>query len=274
MKTAIGFNLGQRGDIIMNTVAARAFKQMFPNTLLVLGVGPQYADMLPLFKNHPYFDAVHVYNSYDGWPDNVDTEYIKRVKYDQVFNGMPMHTSDKWFDKYHQCQEVCAMHGLTIPQDYSCELIKWFDDNSLIKDKKFIAFCPFAGYYNKGNDKKLSIEKAQSIVDIVRSFDYEVVQLGGPDEPRLNKVHFLYSDYFNSVRNMLSCKAVIHTDTGLGWAASAYKFPALGLYSNAYYGHKIKNIQPINPNAIYIDEINVNSIPQEELQQKIKLLLT
>jgi ADP-heptose:LPS heptosyltransferase len=273
MKTAIGFNLGMRGDVVMNTVAARSFKTFYYGSVLVLGIGPQYADMIPLFKNHPYFDAVHVYDSYDGWPNPTDKEYLVRTRYDHVFNGMPQHTSDKWFQIYHQCEEVCAMHGLNVIPDYSCELTKWFDDNTLIKDKKFIAFAPFAGYYNKGNDKKLSIEKAQQIANVIIDRGYDVLQLGGPDEPRLNKVHFMYSDYFNSVRNMISCKALVHTDTGLGWVASAYKFPCLGLYSNAYYGEKIKNIQPINPNAIYLDSENVNNIDIELIRENLKTLL-
>jgi ADP-heptose:LPS heptosyltransferase len=269
MKAAIGFNLGQRGDLVINTVASRSFKQMFPKTLLVLGIGPQYADMIPLFKNHPYFDAIHVYNSYDNWCDLTDQQYLSRTHYDLVFNGMPRHTSDKWFEQYHQCEEVCAMHNLEIPEDYSCELVKWFDNDDRIDTKKTIAFAPFAGFYNKGNDKKLSIEKAQQIVDICCDLDYDVLQLGGSDEPRLNHVLTIYSDYFGSVKSMLSCKSLIHTDTGLGWVASAYKFPCLGLYSNAYYGDKIKNIQPINPNAVYLDSDNVNNISLDIIKEKL-----
>ncbi len=272
VKTAIGFNLGMRGDIIMNTVAARAFKLEYPNSKLTLGVGPQYADMANLFLNHKEIDSFHVYSSYDNWPIEEDTKYLEEKKYDITFDGMPQHSCHDWHTKYHQCLEVCNMHKLPDPKDYSCNLTKWFPDNNLL-DKDFIAFAPFAGYYNKNSKKKLSLEKAQEIVNLCRSLGFNVLQVGGPDEPRLNKTHTMHVSYFESVRNVLSCQMLIHTDTGMGWAASAYKHPCIGLYMQDYYdGADVKNIQPINPNGIYLTEKNVNDISLDTLKEKIQLL--
>jgi len=70
---------------------------------------------------------------------------------------------------------------------------------------------------------------------------------------------------------MLSCKALIHTDTGCGWIASAYGFPCVGLYSNQYYGKEfVKNIQPTNENSIYLDDICCNSIDNIKVIQALK----
>jgi len=267
---AIGFNIGQRGDICMNTVVARQFKIQFPNSHLTLGIGPQYADMIQLFNQHQSIDDTHVYKSYDRWPSQEDIFYLKNKKFDIVFPGLPQHTSDRWWQQYHQTEEACLMNGLEKPINKECNLNKYFETGYI---KKYIAFAPFAGFYNKNNTKTLTLENAQRIVDLVLKLGYAVIQLGGIDEPKLQNTVFLNSDYFNSVRLMLSCEFLIHTDTGIGWIASAYKFPCIGLYSNYYYSKSyVKNIQPINNNAIYIDNFNVNDIDLEEIRIAIKNL--
>ena len=267
---AIGFNLGQRGDICMNTVVARQFKIQFPNYHLTLGIGHQYDDMAQLFNYHHSIDSVHIYETYDEWPSQKDLSYLNGEEFDIVFHGLPKHTSEKWWQQYHQTEEACLMNGLKKPINKKCNLNKYFETGNL---KKYIAFAPFAGFYNKNNTKTLTLENAEKIVDLASKLGYTVIQLGGNDEPKLKNSIFLNSDYFNSVKLMLSCEFLIHTDTGIGWIASSYNFPCIGLYSNCYYsGLYVKNIQPINDNAIYIDNYNVNDINLEEIEIAIRNL--
>ena len=273
MKKAIGFNLGQRGDLIVTTVCAKAFKSVYPDYHLVLGVGPQYQDMLPLFYQHPYFDNFHVYEAYDKWPNQEDIKYLNEVKYDMVFDGMPQHRIHNWWEFYHLCQETCDMHGLPIPKDYECILTKWFNPNSDFKN--YIAFAPFAAFYNKEtNLKKISIEKAQKLVDSITKLGYNILHVGGHDEPILNNTIKFKTSYFESVKNLLGCKAFLHTDTGLAWVASAYQFNCLGLYSYSYYGEKFaKQLYPVNKNAIYLQDYSAENINNELIIDKLKTLL-
>jgi ADP-heptose:LPS heptosyltransferase len=268
---AIGFHLGLRGDLIMNTIPARSFKQLYPNSHLVLGVGPQFADMMPLFYQHEYFDNFHVYESYDGWPNANDIKYLDNERYDIVFNGKPEHKDD-WFNHRHQYAEAANMHGLPIPVDINPPLTRWFNTPKL---DKTIAFAPFAGYvHNKNNDKMLSQYKAEVIVKFIKQLGYEVLFLGGPDEPEVPGVIRKNLSYFDSVKAMLGCKFLIHTDTGIGHVAGAYNFPRLGLYGHRYYGiDKVQNIIPLNRNSINLHESNVNDIPDELIFQKIEEMI-
>lgn len=265
-KKAIGFNLGQRGDLIMNTVALKAYKAVCPDSHFTFAIGPQYADMIPLFQGQPDIDEIHVFSSYDGWPNTIDTEYLQKNKFNHIFNGMPNHTSFDWWRKYHQCQELLLMHGLPDIKDYKCSLIKWF---STPRYTKTVAFAPFAGYYNKDNNKKLSVKKAQEIVFFLISLGYDVLQLGGKDEPALEQAIKHDVNYFESVKNMLGCDFLLATDTGLRWVASAYDFPTIGLDSDEIYNDKISSIQPINKNSIYISSKNCNDITIDSLKNAI-----
>lgn len=271
---AIGFNLGQRGDLAINTCAARVYKELFPNSKLIMGVHSNYSDMLPLFENHDYFDGFHIYESYNDWPNKTDSDYLKSENYDIVFNGMPKNTSFSWFTYAHQTQEVCLMHGLRPPNNLQCSLNQWFPS---IKHQKTIAFAPFGGWYNKNNTKKLSFEFAQIIVNEILKFGYQILQIGGSDEPKLENAIKLDCCYFDTIKHVLGCDCLIHSDTGIGWVISAYSFPQLGLYSNDYYVRNgvnyIRSIQPVNPNSIYLDENNVNQIKIEKILENLKKLL-
>lgn len=263
---AIGFNAGLRGDLVMTTVAARAFKESYPDWKLTMAVGPQFSDMLPLFYQHPYYDNYHVWTVYENWPSKPDIDYLLETKYDISFHAFPPH-NDEWWRYRHQYAEASNMVGLHVPKDINPVLKKWFFVPSF---KKTIAFAPFAGYYNQSNDKRLSFEKAQEIVDLLTKKGYKVIQVGGPDEPVLKNTILRNTPYFESVRDVLSCELLIHTDTGIGHVAGAYKHPSLGLYGHRYYGGElVKNIQPISPNTKCLDSDVVENISIERIEQTL-----
>lgn len=259
----LGFNGQQYGDLVMNTVAARSLKELYPKSELTLVVNKDYADIVPIFYNHPYIDKFYVtHRNKDGF-DEEDIKWVKQQKFDHVFNPMQDHSHESpWYRVRHQAQELCHMHGLPIPKNIQCELIRWFE---VPDNKKYVAFSPFPAFYaGIKNDKAYSIEKAQKIVDFIRSLGLEVLQIGHPDEPQLKNVLKPRLSYFDCVKYILASKFWIGGDTGMCWLLSAYQFPVLACYSNRYYTKEfVKNIQPINANSIYLDAPSLNDIDDE-----------
>ena len=115
---------------------------------------------------------------------------------------------------------------------------------------------------------------AQKIVDMILARNLGVLQIGGRNEPRLKGALKLGTDYFESVRNVLGCKMMIMGDSGLNWLLSGYDFPVLGLYSQRHFGEFIHNIQPINPNGLYLDAKTVSEISLDKISNSIDTLLS
>ncbi len=265
---AIGFNTAQRGDIILNTVAARSLKQIYPTAHFTLAIAPEYADMRDLFVHHPYIDEFHVYRSHDG-TDQIDQQFRREQGlYDVVFNGTPAHTIDRWWMIRHQAEEVCLMNGLPIPSDIQCVLSM---PNDVPDNKTFIGLQPFGGWQDWPNKKSFSLARANEVVAAIKALGFNVLQFGGEAEPTLEGATKFTGSYFDSMRHMLGCEALVTTDSGRCWAASAYSFPTLGLYSNSYYGPEyVRNIQPINPNARYLDADLVVNLPIDQIITTLK----
>lgn len=277
MKFFSGFNAGQYGDLVMNTVAARRLKWMYPECRLSLGISQKYSGAEPLFKKHPFIDETHIWDGYDDFPTENDRKLIKLKGFSGIFHPMPKHdySNGPWFSKRHQTSEVCFMHGLGDVPAEQCHLNRWFPLLSGYED--YIALAPFAGWYNQSNLKKLTIEKADEVCARIRGMGYKVFQTGGPDEPRLRYAEKPNLSILESVQVVLSTKALVHTDTFMGWAASAYGHRQVGLYSDAEYqiGEQnfVHNIQPINGNFIPINARNVNEIDCEQIVSALKYLL-
>ncbi len=265
---AIGFNTAQRGDIILNTVAARSLKEIYPTAHFTLAVAPEYADMRDLFARHPYIDEFHVYHSHDG-TDQIDQLFRREQGlYDVVFSGTPAHTIEPWWMIHHQAAEVCLMNGLSVPSDIQCVLTLPTD---IPDNKSYIGLQPYAGWQDWPNKKSFTVARATELVVAIRALGYQVLQFGGPEEPTLDGATKFEGTYFDSMRHMLGCRALVTTDSGRCWAASAYSFPTLGLYSNSYYGPQfIHNIQPINPNARYLDVDLVVNLPLDQIIATLK----
>lgn len=262
MIRAIGFNQGLRGDLCMSTVAARSFKQQYPDSHLTLGINQRFKDLAPLFHDHPYFDAVHVYRTYDGWPGREDLQYLKAANYDLVFNAMPQHHDDRWHQSHHQYAEACRMCGLSVPDDLRPVMTRWFTLDAAHRSD--IAFAPFGGNGER-NEKALSVVQAQEVVDRLDAEGYRVVHLGAPDEPRLERAVRFAGSYFDAVRVMLSCRLLVHCDTGMGHFAGAYNHPSFGLYGYNYYGpDKVRNIQPLHERFAHYD---APAIPQVKVDE-------
>lgn len=266
---------GQFGDIIIDTVLYRLCRLLYPNKKIIANINKKNFDIIPLLYNNKYIDGVRIWDGYDDWPNSKDKEFIRSVSENSiVFNATPKNTSNYWFRHYHITQENCIRYGFNdlsvLNNDLECYLDRWFDVD---KKDNYIAFAPFAAWYNPNSDKRLSLVRAQEIVNMLIGMGYKILQLGGFDEPKLENVEKYNYSILESIKSMLGCKLLLHTDTFLGWPCSAYKHKQIGLYSNAYYGQYMKNLQPFNKNSIYLERFNVNEIPLEEIETSIKQLI-
>jgi len=271
---AIGMTQGQRGDLIISTVPARAFKEQYPNATLTLGLNKRYADMAPLFANHESYDSVHFYDAYDNWPSQLDLEYLKRAEYDIIYDPMPKrHNEASWWKTESQVQNACSLYNLTPPTDLQCRLTQWFDVPDL---KDYVALNYIGAFYSGyPNAKSYSPQRVAGIVGLIKTKGYKVIVIGDPAEPHLEGTERQNLSYFDSVKTMLGCKAFVGIDSGLTWAASAYSFPTLASYSHEYYGaDRVCAIQPVNPNGVYLSGSSLNDISIDKISQKIDNILS
>ncbi len=266
---------GIRGDLAIN-VPAIEYVHERTGWQIDLPIHRDFADMAPLFLNHKAINSVVITDDYEHFPSDQDRRLIADRGYAKVFNPMQPHLIDRWFERMHQTSVVLYDYSEgreELPADrQQINLVQWF---RVERRKGWIAFAPFAGWsHERGSMKQLSADRAQEIVDVLVTAGYRVLQIGGPDEPRLDDATFLAGSYFDSVKAVLGCDLLLHTDTGLGWVISGYKHPQLGLYSNTYHTHEhIHNIQPRNTNAIYLDGPgSVNAISLDMIHQSVKAL--
>ena len=189
---------------------------------------------------------------------------------------MPKH-KDNWISHRHQSTESAYMNDVidedeanNLSEGILCHLEQWFDVNNDFKD--YVAISPYGGAYRGlNNEKCLSLNKSQEIIKLLKNHGHDkILQIGEKNHPTLEGVIKLNTNFLDSIKNMLACKMLITVDTSIAWISSAYKFPTLGLYSNQFYADRISVIQPINPNAIYLSEDNVNNISLDNIQQAIK----
>jgi ADP-heptose:LPS heptosyltransferase len=254
----IGTNQGQRGDLIVGTVVARAIKEKFPESHFTLGINQKYKDMEDLFKDHPYIDAIHIWEEYDNWPSQNDLNFLKTNHYDIILHPMPKHPNDHcWYNLVnHLTESACIMNGLVPPKDLNCVLNKYFDLYSEYKD--YVCIAPFTAWQRKN----ISLNKWETIVDFINKKGFKVIQIGDDSETAIKGAEKKTNmSYIESVKIMLSCKFLISLDGGMSWVASAYKHPVFGLYGYHFENQfSAKIYQPFNPNAIYLEADKAENI--------------
>lgn len=276
MKKFLGFNPQQYGDLYMGTVAARYLKSLEPDGHLTFMIAGDYRECAPLFIDHPHIDRVHILDSPRDRLYQSDLDWIDEQHFILTFNPFSDHDHSRpWWKERRQTHEVAYMHRIPIIDDDNgkIHMAKWFKPTTGLGNH--IAFAPFPGSYSAViAPKTLSLETAQKIVDIIVSLGYKVLQIGSPSEPALIGADKRDTDYFTSVKNVLGCKCFVGGDSGFMWLMSGYNFPCLGLYSNGYYTPRfISAIQPINPNALYLDAPNVNEIELAKIEDGLKKLI-
>lgn len=272
MKKAIGFLGGQFGDIITTIGAQKVFSEDYPDYELTLGISNKYSDIASLFYNQQYIKSVHLWEGYDqSWPTENDKKFIKENSYDMIFNPMQGVGDHSWYNRIHQVSLCCERYGLRLPASNEVSLIKHFQTGDQYKNSICLSIFP-----NNGEGiKSLSIKKAQNLVNSIKKFGFNVIQLCGPNDPKLNDVELIEKSFIEVVKIITSCKLLITGDTSMSWIASAYKVPTLGIYAYNYHpGAKTsKNWQPINPNAQYLEQDIVENIDNDYIISILQTML-
>lgn len=268
---AIGFNQGQIGDLAMNIIACRSFKELYPDSHLVFGINKKYESCAPIFYHNPLIDEIKIWENYDNWPSSSDLDYINNNNFNIVFNPMPSHKNNLWYLQEHHTSAVCKMHDLPTPDNLQIDLVEWFD--TLDEYKDFIAFTTFS---SAGKIRDIPKEVSNQIIDYVHSLGYKTVQLGLNSHEKLNTtLPPIGGSIFDDVKIAKSCKMLITADTGMNWVMSGYRSKVLGLYASSSYPHiaPIQNRTPVNPNAIYLEADHIENIKFDTIKESINNLL-
>lgn len=270
----LGLAHGQLGDQFIQLPLIEYIKKLNYNPIYTANINQKYKIVIPVLQEFcPYIDHYYTSSEYENFPDEKDKEFLNKENFDAVFHPMPRHKQNDWMFHRHQTAEIFGMYNLKYfdPNGYQINLISPYKTK---RDKKMICFAPFAGSYSWGNAKQLTLIRAQELVNEIQKLGLKIIQIGDKNEPKLENTIKPDQNYLNTVKTNLETCLYIGTDTGMTWCMSGFQFPTIGLYSDSYYGKKyIKNIQPINPNAIYLSENNVNAIPIEQIIENIKIKL-
>lgn len=272
----LGMMHGQIGDQFIALPLIDHIKRIYNCSHYVCNINKKYSCAIGALTLSPLINDFFISDEYENFPSKKDQVNLDKYGFDKIFDPMPRHKNPSgWHTERHQTSEVFDMYGFPYGNIDGYQIKLDIHKMGRLHDlKNTVTIAPFAGFYNPENDKKLTINKAIEITKVIKSFGLEVIQIGGADEPHIDGCHQASCSYLNSLKLIVSSKFFIHTDTGIGWAASGFKHPCLGLYSDAYYSKQyIKNIQPINPNAIYLSENNVNEIELDDIKDGIKNLL-
>lgn len=279
MKKLLAFHAGRIGDIFMGIPSFDLLREKFPEHHLLINIHKDYKDIAPLLYNQKNVDGVFVSDEYQEFPNGIDLHNIQECGIDLVFDPMhPRQDEGYWFTRRHQVSDIAYQYNLLKQDD--CHKIKKINLNKWFRHPDFsnsIAFHATPANYDKNNKKAFSLKKSQELVNHLFKLGYNTIQVGSPNDPKLEGCTFFNTDYFNSVRNILGCKMFIGFDSGLTWTLSGYDFPVLAFYNNEYYTRNgmnyVSSIQPVNPNAIYIDRSDVKDISNDLIIDKIKEII-
>lgn len=253
------------GDLVMCSVAARAFKEQYPDSHLTFAACSSYKNILPLFKEHPYIDALHVWDSYEDWPRQSDIDFLTREKFDIVFHPFAQHTRPDWYNYYHYAEETCMMLGLAPPKDLQCYLnpTKYYS----VLDKKLICLSLFPSR-GANQVKAYPMDKCIELVAELNKKGYRCVQLGGRFETPIQGAEIYEESTFeDGAHLLLSCMLHISTDTSWAWISSAYSCPMIGLYTRDYPDISLERVISHNPVNSYATYINRNSMKDVDVDE-------
>jgi len=289
MKTFIGFNQGQYGDLFINLTACRVLKKMHPDCNLIFSINQRYKDVIEIFKLSKDIDGFMVWEKEDNWPSALDIQnLLEEVPEIQklleefpegefgLFHPMAIHPIEDWYNYWHQTEETCVAHGLPRPteEDMDFKLNK-----PEIKKENTITICPSRRIDNEGNhqnSKALTIEQIELVKQFGIKNNLKVIQISGPQEEQIEGLEKFEGNYSESVIKVLQSRFLVSSDTGMIWAASAFSHPVVGLYDLSYYKDAVscENWTPKNKNQQTIEAQSMGDIKEEVLEKYLEEVYT
>jgi len=263
---------GQYGDVVMQEPGLRKFIKDNPDTKIILAICDKYKEILPLFYDyHENIVDYKVWEGYDDWPTVKDQQYIKEQSFDAMFPFQKPFHEDNGFSNYrHITIETALMLGVTADDPkINLKLPK-----SVIKEPKTVSVHMFSSKWPHGI-RSIEKQKQILIVDYLLRKGYKVYQISSPNQPTLPGVIKPSGTYYDACMNVLKTDFLISCDSGMVFIASAYDHPSLGLFSSGYNPlvPTTKNLQPINPNAIYLESYRGSDISIYKIFESIDELI-
>lgn len=269
MKTCLGLNHGQFGDLLIQLPILSSILKNFPDCQITYNINKKYAGIVPLLLNHPHIKNIYISDGYEKFSEK-DEKFLSEKKFDHVFNPMPKHDDPEWYNKFTYCQEIARIHRLPPPESNQINLTKWFDVPE--KNDKLITTSLFAS--GTQYEKTLEFKKIRELFWEIESLGYEVVRLDQNEEfDRL-----CYSEWesnknsmIDAARLMLSARLHITVDTSWSWISSGYQHPTLLLLGCNYPGmtDPFSHV-PENPNQQVLWSQNIKNIPVEKIIDTIR----
>jgi ADP-heptose:LPS heptosyltransferase len=265
-KIYFGIN-GQFGDILIQEPTLRKLTKTHPEAQIILGCHKKYSEVLELFKDyHPNIIEHKIWEGYNNWPTKSDNQYIDEQGFDLFYHPMPKHPDGPhWVEKRHIVKEMGYMRQIELnDSELQLSLPCNYD---IRKKQKTVSISLFPSDWRVKGIKSLTYEMIRGIVKVVTSLGYDIIHLNGPDEPDVPNTKKVNGTYVQSVGQMLSTDLLITCDTSMMWAASAFKHPTIGLFSWGYnpIAKTTKNWQPVNPNAIYLEDYAARNIKKQDI---------
>jgi len=262
----LGLAHGQIGDQFIQLPLVRHLKNTIPDLFYCANVNYKYSAAASILRWCNYIDGIYISDSYDKFPSVADLAFLQNSGIDKLYNPMPSHKDEKWWKIRHQTQEVFHQYEFPVPD---APLQIEIPINQTEFWPQVIAIAPFGG--SGASYKSIPMEKSKRIVDFCKELGYTVIQLGGLSEPTIDGAIKINGFYEDAVKMMIASRLFITVDTGLCWCASGFKKNLIGLYANEYYTPEfVKNIQPVNPNATYLDAKSIAHISDDLIFEVIK----
>ena len=271
--TYAGFNQGQYGDIFIGLTAARVLKRADPNCRFLLSINKKYQDCKEIFKFSKDIDDIIIWDTYNDFPQKVDHKNIKRLQglYEdfQLFNPMPQHTVDDWYNHLHQTEEFCLMHNLPLPTEEEMDFNLVRPPN--IERSSYVCVCPATSF---GQNKNLTPEIINEVKTFCRDRKLDLIQIGGPNDPLIDGAEKFEGSFYESILKALGSKFLVAADTGMIWAISAFSHPTIGFYSYNFYPNAKSSInwQPKNRNQISLESDFIKNIDMKSLANALEKL--
>jgi ADP-heptose:LPS heptosyltransferase len=254
--------LGQIGDIVMFTATVRRLRELFPRAEITFAVSRKYREAGELVAGLPYIDRLFVTEHYferltppliplweKGWPVELrgEDEVAQQRQHDLVFETRPRHPRARWWEYAHQVAECAYEIGVPGPIDLRTEI--------QIPARSVIPEAARAKVVIH-NDPAIDARKAwpwAAVAELVQLLSPDQAVLLGNPGPTIPGVLDLrgQTTLAQAAAVIQAARCYVGIDSGLMWIAGSLQVPAVGLYGTSYIP-AYEAIQPVNPNAVYL----------------------
>tara|TARA_B100000959_G_scaffold72151_1_gene76530 strand:- start:173 stop:1000 length:828 start_codon:yes stop_codon:yes gene_type:complete len=270
MKTYVGFNQGQYGDLFVLLTAARVLKRKEPDSKLIYSINKRYEDCKEIFKYSDDIDDIVIWEQYDGWPNKNDEIKISELEnqYEglEIFDPMPKCPMTDWYNSHHQTTLECRMHNVGEPTE---EEMDFKLNKPEVEKGDYVCICPATSF---GENKNLTPEIINKVKEFCLDGGLELIQISSSQDPLVDGAERFDGNYYESILKVLGSKFLVSADTGMIWASSAFSHPTIGLYSYEFYPLTETSInwRPKNKKQISLESDLISNIDMKDVADALE----